>query len=64
MEGRFLAGRERSLLGGGGLAWVRRAMEDGAGSQGKRRFRARVALGRGQCAQSGEDHGSTGNTDA
>lgn len=57
VEGWFLAGREGSLLGGGGLAWVRLAMEEGAGSQGKRRFRARVSLGRGQCTQSGEDHG-------
>ena len=57
VEGWFLAGREGSLLGGGGLAWVRLAMEEGAGSQGKRRFRARVSLGRGQCTQSGEDRG-------
>lgn len=47
------------------MAWVRLAMEHGAGSQGKRRFRARVSLGRGQCAQRvGKTTGSTGNTDA
>lgn len=65
VKGWSLAGRERSLLGGGSMAWVRLAMEHGAGSQGKRRFRARVSLGRGQCAQRvGKTTGSTGNTDA
>lgn len=45
MEGSFLAGREGSLLGGGGLAWVGQVLENGAGSQGEMRFRERMSLG-------------------
>lgn len=52
MEGSFLAGREGSLLGGGGLAWVGQVLENGAGSQGEMRFRERMSLGeRALCIQ-------------